>query len=41
MTAPEFLECLKNLEFQGKPIKGLSSEEREMVMLAREKVNKC
>jgi hypothetical protein len=38
MTAPDFLECLNNLEVQGEPFGGLSSEDREMVMLAREKV---
>jgi hypothetical protein len=40
LTAPEFLKCLNNLEVQGEPVGGLSSEEREMVVLAREKVNK-
>jgi hypothetical protein len=39
MTAPDFLECLNKLEVQGEPVGGLSSEEREMVVLAREKVN--
>ena len=41
LTAPDFMECLNNLEVQGEPVGGLSSEEGEMVMLAREKVNKC
>jgi hypothetical protein len=41
MTAPKFLECLSNLEVKGEPVGGLSIEEREMVVLAREKVNKC
>jgi hypothetical protein len=41
MTAPEFLESLNNLEVQGEPAWGLSCEERELIMLAREKVNEC
>ena len=41
MTAPEVLEALNRLEIQGEPVWGLSSEEREMIMLAREKVNEC
>jgi hypothetical protein len=40
LTAKKFLECLNNLEVQeGEPVEGLSSEESEMVMLARGKVN--
>lgn len=41
MTTPDFLECLNNLEVQGEPVWGLSSEEREMIVMAREKVNEC
>ena len=41
MTAPEVLESLNRLEIQGSPVWGLSSEEREMIIAAREKVNAC
>lgn len=41
MTAPDVLESLNRLEIQGEPVWGLSSEERELIMLAREKVNEC
>ena len=41
MTSHEVLESLNRLEIQGKPVWGLSSDERELVMLAREKVNEC
>lgn len=41
MTAPEFSESLLRLEVQGQPVWGLSSAEREMIVLAREKVNEC
>jgi hypothetical protein len=41
MTAPEFLESLNNLEVQGEPAWGLSCEERELIISAREKVNEC
>ena len=41
MTSTEFLESLNNLEVQGEPAWGLSCEEREMIILAREKVNAC
>jgi hypothetical protein len=41
MTAPEFVQSLDNLEIQGEPIWGLSSEEREMITTAREKVREC
>lgn len=39
MTQSEFLESLNRLELEGEPIWGLSSEERELIMMAREKVN--
>jgi hypothetical protein len=40
MTAPAFLESLNRLEFNGQPIWGLSTDEREKINLAREKVTK-
>ena len=41
MTAPDVVEALNRLEIQGEPVWGLSSEEREMIVLARDKVNEC
>uniref|UniRef100_A0A7S4K9H6 Uncharacterized protein n=1 Tax=Odontella aurita TaxID=265563 RepID=A0A7S4K9H6_9STRA len=41
MVAPEFTECLNRLEIQGSPVWGLSSEERDLIHAAREKVNEC
>jgi hypothetical protein len=41
MTSTEFLESLNNLEVKGEPAWGLSCEERELIILAREKVNAC
>jgi hypothetical protein len=41
MTAPDVLEALNNLEINGEPVWGLSTDERELIMLAREKVNEC
>ena len=41
MTHPDVLESLNRLEIQGEPVWGLSSEERELIILAREKVNEC
>jgi hypothetical protein len=41
MTAPDVVEALKRLEIQGEPVWGLSTDEREMIILAREKVNEC
>lgn len=41
MTAPDFTAALNRLEVQGEPVWGLSTEERELVMFAREKVNEC
>lgn len=39
VSNPKFLECLDRLQIEGAPVWGLSSEEHEMVVLAREKVN--
>jgi len=39
MTSAEFLESLSRLEIKGEPVWGLSESEREMIILAREKVN--
>ena len=39
MTGAEFLDSLGRLEVQGSPVWGLSASEREMIILAREKVN--
>jgi hypothetical protein len=41
MSHPEVLESLNRLEIQGEPVWGLSSEERELIITAREKVNEC
>ena len=41
VTNKEFLDCLDRLEYQGKPIWGLSSEEHDLISLAREKINQC
>jgi hypothetical protein len=41
MTHPDVLESLDRLEFQGEPVWGLSSDERELITMAREKVNEC
>jgi hypothetical protein len=41
MTHPEIMESLKRLEVLGEPVWGLSRKEREMIILAREKVNEC
>jgi hypothetical protein len=41
MTAADVLESLNRLEVQGEPVWGLSTEEREMIVTAREKVNEC
>ncbi len=39
VTGAEFLDSLGRLEVQGSPVWGLSASEREMITLAREKVN--
>ena len=41
MTHPDTMELLDRLQVQGKPVWGLSTDERELIMLAREKVNEC
>jgi glutamine amidotransferase PdxT len=41
MTDSQVLESLNRLELEGQPVWGLSTEEREMIMLARETVNDC
>lgn len=41
MTAPDVIAALNRLEVQGEPVWGLSTEERELVITAREKVNEC
>jgi len=41
MTAPEVLNALNRLEIQGEPVWGLSTEERELIVTAREIVNEC
>jgi len=39
VTNNHFSDCLNRLEKDGKPIWGLSSEEHDLIMLAREKIN--
>lgn len=41
MTHPEVLSALDRLETEGGPVWGLSSEERDMIMEAKEKVKEC
>mmetsp|Transcript_31831 Transcript_31831/g.46844 ORF Transcript_31831/g.46844 Transcript_31831/m.46844 type:complete len:92 (+) Transcript_31831:533-808(+) len=41
MTSPDVMECLNRLEIQGEPVWGLSSDERDLVKLARSKINEC
>lgn len=41
MSNPSVLESLNNLEINGEPVWGLSCSEREMIILAREKVKEC
>lgn len=41
MTSPEVTEALERLEVEGEPVWGLSTAEREMIMLCREKMNEC
>ena len=41
MTTPDVIESLSNLEINGEPVWGLSTSEREMIMLAREKIADC
>jgi len=39
MTAEEFLKSLSQLEIKGQPVWGLSQSEREMIILAQDKVS--
>jgi hypothetical protein len=41
LTSPQFMEALDRLEIQGSPVWGLSSEERQLIIYAREMVNEC
>lgn len=41
MTSPHFTEAIDRLEVQGSPVWGLSSEERELIIHARELMNEC
>lgn len=41
MTSPEVSEALDRLEIQGEPVWGLSTEEREMIVMCREKIKEC
>ena len=38
LTAHEFADALNRLEVEGAPVWGLSTDEREMIVLAREKM---
>lgn len=40
-TQQKVLESLNNLEVNGEPTWGLSTQERELIILARVKVNEC
>lgn len=39
ITGPELNEALNNLEIQGEPVWGLSTEEREMIGYLRDQMN--
>ena len=41
LTNPDVVAALNRLEVQGEPVWGLSTEERELIVLAREKMNEC
>jgi len=41
MTSVDVMDCLNRLEVEGEPVWGLSSEERDLVHAARQKVNEC
>ncbi|CAM9761292.1 unnamed protein product [Scytosiphon promiscuus] len=41
LSAPTMLELLTRLEINNQPVWGLTQEERELVKVARDKVNKC
>jgi hypothetical protein len=39
ITSPDVVESLNSLEIQGSPVWGLSTEEREMIVYLRDKMN--
>lgn len=41
MTSVDVMDCLNRLEFEGEPVWGLSSKERDLVHAVRQKVNEC
>lgn len=41
LSAPSMVELLTRLEINSQPVWGLTQEERELVRVAREKVNSC
>ncbi|CAM9252695.1 unnamed protein product [Laminaria digitata] len=41
LSSPNMLELLTRLEINNQPVWGLTQEERELVRIAREKVNSC
>jgi hypothetical protein len=41
MTSSDVMDCINRLEVEGEPVWGLSSEERDLVHAARQKVNEC
>eukprot|EP00752_Nemacystus_decipiens_P002613 g2446.t1 len=41
LSAPTMVELLNRLEINNQPVWGLTQEERELVKIAREKVNSC
>mmetsp|Transcript_31716 Transcript_31716/g.75696 ORF Transcript_31716/g.75696 Transcript_31716/m.75696 type:complete len:163 (+) Transcript_31716:34-522(+) len=41
MTSSDVMNCLNRLEVDGEPVWGLSSNERDLVHYARQKVNEC
>ncbi len=41
ITNKEFCDCLDRLETEGKSVWGLSSDEHDLISLARDKINQC
>ncbi len=41
VTNKEFCDCLDRLEHEVKPMWGLSSDEHDLISLARDKINQC
>ena len=41
MTSPDVTEALDRLEVQDEPVWGLSAAEREMIIVAKQKMNEC